>query len=195
VFVESGRFTEPIRPSAVVVNNTTIINQTKVINNMRQDTRTLAGSAPQKVFVNEGPGVDVVQRATGKRLAAKPVRELVRNAPVPSQQSTLAPGAKSQPPAAAATENPGSSRSREVNRHDNRVHGFPAPHQEGPGPEKPKEKQMNPPSTARPGKPQSPPAKPPKPPKEPKEGKGNGSEGDHPNGNKQESESNKSDQF
>lgn len=215
VFVQAGRFTEPVRPSTVVINNTTIINQTRVVNNMRQETRTVAGSSPQNVFVNEGPGVDVVQQATGKRLEARPVRELVRSAPVPSQKQTTIVESKKQPPAATSTEKPGSSKTRDVRPHESQVHGSPAPHQERPAPEqpkqqmkpppaphqerpapeKPKEEHLAPPGTARPVKP-PPPGKPSKPPKEPKEGKDHGSEGDHPKGSGHESESHgKADEF
>ena len=211
VFVQSGHFTEPVRPSTVVINNTTIINQTRVVNNMRQETRTVAGSAPQKVFVNEGPGVDAVQKATGKRLEARPVRELVRSAPVPSQPQTPAAESKNRPPAAASTEKHGAPKSRDARPQDSQVHGLPAPHQERPAPEKPKEQMrpaptphqerpapekpkehLAPPGTARPGKPPTPD----KPPKEPKEDKPHGSEGDHPKGSEHESESlGKADQF
>src|SRR5439155_4844890 len=55
VFVQAGRFHEPVRPATVIVNNTTIINKTAVINNVRRETRTIRGTAPQKVVVNEGP--------------------------------------------------------------------------------------------------------------------------------------------
>src|SRR6266849_660043 len=73
VFVQTHSFTEPLRPSAVVVNNTTIFNQTTVINNIRHETRTVVGTAPQKVAVNEGPGTEMVQKATGKPVKAVPV--------------------------------------------------------------------------------------------------------------------------
>jgi len=207
VFVQTGHFTEPIRPSTVVVNNTTIINQTSVVSNIRRETRTVAGSVPQTVFVNEGPGVDVVQKATGNRLTARPVRELVRSAPIPPHQPTPSTESKSQPPAPASAEKPGSSRSPVARPRDSQVHGFPAPHQERPAPERAKEhmtrppvpeksnEPMSPPATARPGKPPAP-AKPAEPPKEPREDKGHGSEGDPPKGNGHESESHgQADQF
>jgi hypothetical protein len=196
VFVQAGHFTEPIRPSTVVVNNTTIINQTSVVNNMRQESRTVAGSVPQKVFVNEGPEVDAVQKATGKHLTARPARELVRTAPIPPAES------KSQAPTAASVEKPSSSRSHDAMPHDSQVHGFPAPHQERPTPERPKEHMTQPPVPAKPKEHVSPPAtarppaKPAEPPKEPREDKGHGSEGDQPKGNGHESESHgEADQF
>ena len=61
VFVQAGRFHEPIRHSNVVVNNTTIINNTRVINNITHETRNVAGMGRQRVVVNNGPGLEPVQ--------------------------------------------------------------------------------------------------------------------------------------
>jgi hypothetical protein len=85
VFVETSRFHEPLRPSTVVVNSTTIINQTTVINNIKRETRTVGGAGPQKVVVNEGPGLDVVQKATGKQVKAVPIQEAARQTPAPPE--------------------------------------------------------------------------------------------------------------
>jgi len=76
MFVQSSRFSEPIRPTTVVVNNTTIINNTTVINNVRREQRTLAGGTAQQVVVNEGPGVEPIQKATGKRVEAVKIQEV-----------------------------------------------------------------------------------------------------------------------
>ncbi len=184
VFVESGRFTEPIQPSKVVVNNTTIINQTRVINNLRQETRTVAGSTPQKVFVNEGPGVETVQKATGKHLAARPVRELVRNAPVPSPRPATTVDSK-KPAPTAPMERPDAPRSHDLKPREGQAHGLSAPRHEQAKPERPKE-HLAPPANGHPGVPPQP-GKPPKPPKEPGEGKGYGSESD-PKANGHESQ-------
>jgi hypothetical protein len=81
-FVEVGHFSDRVQPRAVVVNNTTIINKTTVINSVRHDTRTIDGVS-RKVVVNEGPGVGVVQKATGKSLKATPIQQVARNAPIP----------------------------------------------------------------------------------------------------------------
>jgi hypothetical protein len=74
-----------MRPSTVIVNQTTIINNTTVINNIRHETRTIAGAGSRKVVVNEGPGVDVVQKATGKQLKAASIRELADRTTVPAE--------------------------------------------------------------------------------------------------------------
>lgn len=82
VFVDGPRFHERIRPSTVIVNNTTIINKTTQITEIKRETRNIAGR-PQKVVVNEGPGVEVVQKMTGKKLAAAPIQEVDRRTAVP----------------------------------------------------------------------------------------------------------------
>lgn len=84
-FVQTTRFHERVQPSTVIVNNTTIIKNTTVINNVRQETRTIAGAGSQKVVVNEGPGVDLVQKATGKTVQPASVRQLADSAPVPAE--------------------------------------------------------------------------------------------------------------
>lgn len=80
VFVETSRFVDPIRPGAVIVNNTTILNRTTVINNVRRETRNIGGTTSQRVIVNEGPGTALVQSATGRKLQALPIREAARRA-------------------------------------------------------------------------------------------------------------------
>jgi hypothetical protein len=84
VFVDVHHFSQPIRANTVIVNNTTIINRTRVINDIRRVDRNFDG-ASRRVVVNEGPKVDVVARATGRTFTAKPVREVVRQTPVPEQ--------------------------------------------------------------------------------------------------------------
>src|SRR5437879_483056 len=44
VFVETSRFHEPVRPTTVIVNNTTVLNRTTVINNIKRETRTVGGA-------------------------------------------------------------------------------------------------------------------------------------------------------
>jgi hypothetical protein len=82
-FVEVGHFHERVRPQTVIVNNTTIINQTTVINNVRQETRNINGSS-RRVVVNEGPGVEPMQKATGRNVSAIPIVEAARRTSAPS---------------------------------------------------------------------------------------------------------------
>ena len=84
IFVETARFREPLKPSLVVVNNRTILSKTTVINNIRTETRTFGGASPQKVMVNEGPGADLIQKATASKISATPIREVARKAPAPA---------------------------------------------------------------------------------------------------------------
>jgi hypothetical protein len=84
VFVEARRFHEPVRRSTVIINNTTIINKTTVVGGIRHETRNISGGAAQKVVVNEGPRVDEIQKATGKKINAVPIREAVVRNPVPT---------------------------------------------------------------------------------------------------------------
>src|SRR5258706_13852742 len=73
VFVECRRFHERIQPGTVIVNNTTIINNTTETNNFRREPRQFDGQS-QTVNVNPGPRLDAVETATGKKLAADPIR-------------------------------------------------------------------------------------------------------------------------
>src|SRR6266849_1984104 len=64
VFVEQRRFLDPIQPSTVVVNNTTIINKTTIISNTTIVNNTV---------INEGPATTVIEKASGRKVAAVPV--------------------------------------------------------------------------------------------------------------------------
>jgi hypothetical protein len=87
VFVEQRRFLDPIRPATVVVNNTTIINKTTVITNTKIVNNTV---------INEGPATAVIEKASGRKVQAVPVRELRRK-----QEAAVA---SKQPTPAAASE-------------------------------------------------------------------------------------------
>jgi len=69
VFVEHRRMLEPVRPKTVIVNNTTIINQTVNITNIKVVNKTV---------INEGPRTEVVERETGRKVRSVAARE-VRN--------------------------------------------------------------------------------------------------------------------
>jgi hypothetical protein len=94
-FVEVHRFQQRLKPSTVIVNNTTIINKTTEITGIKRETRSLAGAASQRVVINEGPGVDLIEKATREKLSPVPIREAVLRTPVPSrvlQANDKAPG-------------------------------------------------------------------------------------------------------
>jgi hypothetical protein len=85
VFVEPRRFLEPVRPTTVVVNNTTIINKTVNITNIKVVNNTV---------INEGPRTQIIEQASGQQVRAVPVRELRRKqeAEVATRQRTASPG-------------------------------------------------------------------------------------------------------
>ena len=100
VFVEATHFNQPLRPSAVIVNNTTIINKTTTLNNIRRETRNVGGAGPRQVFNNEGPGLAVFQKASGRTIKAVPIQEAARQAATPAIVSHGAGQVKSTGPAA-----------------------------------------------------------------------------------------------
>jgi hypothetical protein len=67
VFVPERRLLEPVRPTTVIVNNTTVINQTINITRIKVVNRT--------VF-NDGPRPDTIERASGQRIQPVAFREL-----------------------------------------------------------------------------------------------------------------------
>lgn len=101
VFVEGRHFNERVRPNNVVVNNTLIFNKTTETGSAKRENRQFDGRT-QSVMVNEGPRVDVVEKATGKRFAAVPVREADRqtSVSVPEQikRRTTEPANPQKPP-------------------------------------------------------------------------------------------------
>jgi ribosomal protein L12E/L44/L45/RPP1/RPP2 len=101
-FVAVGRFHEQINPAKVVINDTKIIKQTKEITEIERANRTIGG-VQQKVVINEGPGVAVVQKATGQKIPEVPIQEAVRQSPAPRSgaRATTKPEAPSSEAAAS----------------------------------------------------------------------------------------------
>ena len=112
VFVEAHRLREPVRPTTLIVNDTRIVNQTKVINNIKAETRNLAGSGPRKVMVNEGPGVEVLQKGSANKLSAVPIVEAARQTPVPSEVARKAKESPRKEQTPAAPDKPASPSQR-----------------------------------------------------------------------------------
>ncbi len=69
VFVSEQRLLEPVRPTTVIVNNTTVVNQTVNITKIQVVNKTV---------INEGPRPEVIERRSGRKIDAVPVRELRR---------------------------------------------------------------------------------------------------------------------
>jgi hypothetical protein len=61
VFVEHRRMLEPVRHKTVIVNNTTIINKTVNITNVKVVDQTV---------INEGPRPENIERASGRKVQA-----------------------------------------------------------------------------------------------------------------------------
>jgi hypothetical protein len=66
-FVEERHMHDPVRPTTVIVNNTTIINKTVNI------TKT---KVVNKTVINEGPRADEVERVSGQKIRAVSTAEL-----------------------------------------------------------------------------------------------------------------------
>jgi len=92
VFVEEKRFLEPVRPATVVVNNTTIINKTVNITNVKVVNRTV---------INEGPRLEQVERDSGRKVQVTQAQDLRRRseAQVVAQQPNRSPDRDVSPPA------------------------------------------------------------------------------------------------
>jgi uncharacterized protein DUF6600 len=60
-----------------IVNNTTIINRTRVINDFHRQSIDFDGRQ-RTVFANRGPGIDPIRRATGQDFQPRPIREVIR---------------------------------------------------------------------------------------------------------------------
>lgn len=77
VFVESRNFCNRVRPSTVIINNTEIINRTTVVRNITRENREINGRT-QTVIVNQGPRVDIVEKATGRSFKPTPIQQADR---------------------------------------------------------------------------------------------------------------------
>jgi len=91
VFVEDGRFTEPHRPSTVIINNTEIVNKTVIINHT---------TIVNKTIVNAGPPVAEIAKSTGRAVPAVAVKDL--RATAESHVSAPRSAAPARPAAAPA---------------------------------------------------------------------------------------------
>ncbi len=89
VFVTTSHFTEPVRPSAVIVNNTTVINETKMVNNIRRESRDFGGGVRHNVVINQGPGLSAFDATTARRIQKLPIQEAARQAPAPARLQSL----------------------------------------------------------------------------------------------------------
>ena len=106
--VEVANFGNPVKPSSVIINDTTVINKTTLIASPKRGTRSLGGGAPQKIVINEGPSVDVIRKATGKSMNVVSVREATSQTSVPSEaMRTMNASRKDERPGGQSNPNPG----------------------------------------------------------------------------------------
>jgi hypothetical protein len=82
VFVDTRHFSQPIRSRNLIVNNTTIINRTRVVNNFQRETRDFGGRR-ERVVVNRGHSVDRIQKTSGTTFRATPVTQVVSQTAAP----------------------------------------------------------------------------------------------------------------
>lgn len=85
IFVEERRFCDPLQLSTVILNNPTLLSQTKVIGGVKREQRDIPNVGQRTIISNEGPQIAAVEKATGRTIRAKPIQEVVRLTPVPRQ--------------------------------------------------------------------------------------------------------------
>jgi hypothetical protein len=93
VFVEGRNFRERVRPDVVIINNQTVFNRTTETATARHENRQFDGKT-RSVVVNEGPGADRIEKASGKQFAAVSVREADRQTYVSVPQKMKQPAAE-----------------------------------------------------------------------------------------------------
>jgi hypothetical protein len=91
VVVEERRFLQPVRPSTVVVNSTTVINKFVNITNIRVVNKTV---------INEGPRPELIERASEQKVQIVPVHEFRRK-----QEAGVTEVSRRRVPLAAAVRN------------------------------------------------------------------------------------------
>jgi hypothetical protein len=98
VFVPCEHFHDRIRPNVVIVNNTTIINQTREIRTISRENRQIDGHT-RSVVVNKGPQVDVIEKATRRTFKPVPIQEADRRTfdSIPRDVKDRPPGAERPP--------------------------------------------------------------------------------------------------
>ena len=97
VFVAADRFRDPIRRSAVVVNDKSIISHTTLMAKAKYEDRKIDGGKSQRVVFNEGPGAAVVEKATGKKIESVRMPEVARRLPSPASRRPSEPAVKEMP--------------------------------------------------------------------------------------------------
>ena len=92
VFCNAGNFTGHFTTGNLIINNTTIINQTRVYSSFSRQTVNIDGRQ-HTVFANRGPGMETFERASGHRFTPRPVGEVVRQ----TRDNARRPAGRNQP--------------------------------------------------------------------------------------------------
>ena len=92
VFVPSKNFCDRVRPTTVIVNNVEIINRTTEIKTINRENREINGRS-QTVIINQGPRVDVIEKAAGRTFKSTPIqtadRRTFNSIPTTVRQRTI----------------------------------------------------------------------------------------------------------
>ncbi len=84
VFVNTRRFHDPIRRTDWVLNDRDLIARTRLVHDFKRENRDFGGHS-ERVVVNTGPSVGLVQKAIGRNLTRRPVSELVSQTKYPKE--------------------------------------------------------------------------------------------------------------
>lgn len=85
VFVQSGHFHGRIRPSSVIVNNTTIINKTKVVSKEPSRSTRVVDGKKREVFINNGPKLDQIEKGFADKVKPVSIQQAAARTPVPDK--------------------------------------------------------------------------------------------------------------
>ena len=116
VFVDNDHFGRRLTSASVIVNNPAVIRRTTFVSNPERVTRNFNGAGSRSVIINEGPGLAVMEKNTGRKFTTVSIVEADRRTPLPSsfrhptaptgtnhEQNTVTPN--HNPPASNEKEN------------------------------------------------------------------------------------------
>jgi hypothetical protein len=83
VFVDNHHVGSRLTSASVVVNNPALIRRTTFVANTEHTARDFDGVGPRKVIMNEGPGLVVMEKNTGRTFTKVSVIELITAHPCP----------------------------------------------------------------------------------------------------------------
>src|SRR5439155_25215903 len=78
----------------------------------------LGGAGPQKVVINEGPGLNAIAKATGKKLQPISIREAARQTPVPAEATRKMNESRKEQASAGGQDEKGSLKDRKTDRNE-----------------------------------------------------------------------------